>query len=301
MVAFWHPSGLNSNRRHNKLDHLVTPSKIKMSKPVLYTFPHAVWPSAPTLALAELGIDADLSHLNLFEGENFRPEFLKLNPNATLPTLTHGEKSYTSTAEVINYLVSISSTKVAPETSITTTVHEAKIDPNSAILSARNDEELTKLSGGFANVYTTTRLEYLKKHAAAPEAKVHKRFYDKKITAISELHALLNWQASDEAKRDFFSTSTALWESIKAFVLETLPAAIAEGPFIGGDRPGVDDFHVGAWLARIASVLGAQNSDAGVATLEKAFGPLPEKVKAYWSAWIVRDSWVKAYPDNVLH
>jgi hypothetical protein len=144
-------------------------------------------------------------------------------------------------------------------------------------------------------------LDYLKKLAAAPEAEAHKPFYDKKITAISGLHALLNWQASDEAKQGFFSTSTALWESIKAFTLETLPPAIAEGPFIGGDRPGVDDFHVGAWLARIAFVLGAQNSDAGVATLEKAFGPLPEKVKAYWSAWIVRDSWVKTYPDNVLH
>jgi len=144
-------------------------------------------------------------------------------------------------------------------------------------------------------------LEYLKKHAETPEAEVHKPFYDKQITAISGLHAVLNRQASDEAKQGFFSSSTTLWESIKVFIVETFPAAIAEGPFIGGDRPGVDDFHVGAWLARIAFVLGAQNSVAGVATLEKAFGPLPEKVKAFWSAWIVRDSWVKAYPDNVLH
>ena len=144
-------------------------------------------------------------------------------------------------------------------------------------------------------------LEYLKKHAATPEAEVHKPFYDKQITAISGLHALLNSQASDEAKRGFFTTSTTLWESIKTFIVETFPTAIAEGPFIGGDRPGVDDFHVGAWLARIAFVLGAQKSDEGVATLEKAFGPLPEKVKAFWSAWIVRDSWVKAYPDNMLH
>src|SRR5260221_8414011 len=41
-------------------------------------------------------------------------------------------------------------------------------------------------------------------------------FYDKQITAISGLHALLNWQASNEAKQGFFSTSAALWESIKA-------------------------------------------------------------------------------------
>jgi hypothetical protein len=97
----------------------------------------------------ELGIDADLSEVNLFEGANFSPEFLKIvsrgglwivfaffdvavfqNPNATLPTLTHEGKSYTSTAEVIDYLVSISSTNVAPETSISKVVHEDRIDPN---------------------------------------------------------------------------------------------------------------------------------------------------------------------------
>jgi len=272
-----------------------------MSKPILYTFPLAVWPSAPHLALAELGIDADFSIVNLVEGENFKPEFLKLNPNATIPTLTHGGKSFTSTTEVVNYLASISSTKVAPETTITTVVHEDRIDPNSVLFSARNDEELAKVSGGFANVFTTTRLGYLKRYAMTPEGQAHKSFYDQRIAAISGLYALLNGQASDEVKQSSFSATTALWDAIKAFTVETLPAAIAEGPFIGGDRPGVDDFHVGAWLARIAFVLGAQNSDAGVSVLEKAFGPLPEKVKVFWSAWIVRDSWVKTYPDNVLH
>ena len=58
------------------------------------------------------------------------------NPNASLPTLTHEGKSYKSTAEVINYLVSISSTKVAPETSITKVVHEDGIDPNFSMVAA---------------------------------------------------------------------------------------------------------------------------------------------------------------------
>jgi hypothetical protein len=58
---------------------------------------------------AELGIDADFRVVNLVEGANFNPEFLKLisrgclsivyafidvvsfqNPNASLPTLTRG-------------------------------------------------------------------------------------------------------------------------------------------------------------------------------------------------------------------
>jgi hypothetical protein len=90
---------------------------------------------------------------------------------------------------------------------------------------------------------------------------VHKAFYDKKIASISKLHTLLNGQATEDTKRDFFATSTALWDAIKVFVLKTLPVALShhhdgdnnsngstEGPFISGARPGVDDFHVGAWL-----------------------------------------------------
>jgi len=141
----------------------------------------------------------------------------------------------------------------------------------------------------------------LKKYAATPEAQANKSFYDRQITRISGLHAILNGQAPDDAKQGFFSTSSALWDGVKVFIVETLPATIAEGPFIGGARPGVDDFHVGPWLARIAFVSGAQKSEEGVSALEKRFGPLPEKVKAYWAAWVARDSWVKAYPDNALH
>jgi hypothetical protein len=134
-----------------------------------------------------------------------------------------------------------------------------------------------------------------------PEAQANKPFYDKRIASLSSLYAILNGQAQNEVKRAYFSNSAALWDSILVFTVDRLPAAIAEGPFIGGPRPGVDDYHVGAWLARIATLLGAEKSEGGVSALEKGFGPLPEKVKAYWAAWIARDSWVKAYPDNLLH
>lgn len=150
-------------------------------------------------------------------------------------------------------------------------------------------------------IQTFSGLGHLKRYAATPEGQANKPFYDRQIAKISGLHALLNGQAPDDAKQGFFSTSTALWDNVKVFLVETLPAAIAEGPFIGGGRPGVDDFHVGAWIARIAFVSGAQKSEEGASVLEKRFGPLPEKVKAYWAAWTARDSWVKTYPENALH
>ncbi|KAI0263681.1 hypothetical protein BGY98DRAFT_1045857 [Russula aff. rugulosa BPL654] len=147
------------------------------------------------------------------------------------------------------------------------------------MVAARNDDELAQVSGGFANVFHTTRKSRnLKKYAATLEAQVHKAFYDKQITNISSLLAVLNGQVPDEGKQSLFSRSSALWDGIKVFIVQTLPTAITEGPFIGGSK-----------------------SEEGVAVLERRFGPLPEKVKAYWTAWIGRDSWVKAYPNNALH
>ncbi len=134
-----------------------------------------------------------------------------------------------------------------------------------------------------------------------PEAEPHRELHDKQLGKISGLDALFSGTAPDEAKQGFYTASTQLWESIKVFTVETLPGAITEGPFIAGAVPGVDDYHVGAWIARIAFVSGAQKSDDGIVALEQRFDRVPEKVQAYWKAWIVRESWKKTYADGVLH
>jgi hypothetical protein len=117
---------------------------------------------------ADLPVDVDDTTINLLERGNFNPEFVKLvsgpsplpshrtsfsqNPNATVPILTHDRISFTSTVEVINYLVSISQKKIAPETSITSVVHEAGIDPNFYI--GRRGET------SYTHVLLSTRLLY---------------------------------------------------------------------------------------------------------------------------------------------
>jgi hypothetical protein len=62
---------------------------------------------------------------------------------------------------------------------------------------------------------------------------------------------------------------------IKVVVIEMLPAAISESPFIGEacPTPAVNDFRVGAWLGRIAFISGGQKSEEGVSALEKRLGP----------------------------
>ena len=129
------------------------------------------------------------------------------NPNANLPgpTLTDKGKSYKSTAEVIDYLVSISSTNVAPETAITKVVHEDGIDPNFSMVAAVRTSAISLIrlaylittiseAGGMMKSSLEYRaalqaffillfagLAHLKKYAATPEAHVQ-AFYDRQIT-----------------------------------------------------------------------------------------------------------------------
>ncbi|TFY62911.1 hypothetical protein EVJ58_g3551 [Rhodofomes roseus] len=65
-----------------------------MSEPVpkaaLYYFPTSVWCAPPLLALEEKGYGADeldLKLVDISKGENYAPSYLRLNPQATVPTL----------------------------------------------------------------------------------------------------------------------------------------------------------------------------------------------------------------------
>ena len=91
--------------------------------------------------------------VNLVEGENFNPEFIKIvsfatiglwskyskllqNPHATLPTLVADGKVYKSTVEVVNYLLDNAPKPAgkASGTDLIEQVHRDDIDPNFALL-----------------------------------------------------------------------------------------------------------------------------------------------------------------------
>lgn len=149
-------------------------------------------------------------------------------------------------------------------------------------------------------------LGYLKKHSESPGAAPYSSFYERKIAQVGGLVALLNNQVPETAKSGFFARSTALWDNIAAFLSTTLPALledqkVEEGNFIGGERPGVDDYHLGAWLARISFVQGAKGGEDAMEVLEKKLvgKPVDRRVSAYWKAWVRRESWKKVYEDSL--
>ncbi|KAL1951884.1 hypothetical protein VTO73DRAFT_1033 [Trametes versicolor] len=59
-------------------------------KAALYYYHGSVWASVPLLALEEKGYgsdEVDLKEVDISKGENFKPSYLRLNPEGTVPTL----------------------------------------------------------------------------------------------------------------------------------------------------------------------------------------------------------------------
>lgn len=137
----------------------------------------------------------------------------------------------------------------------------------------------------------------LEKYAASAEGAPFKDFYAKKLEGNG---GILKIYKGDVPSADFFATSTGHWQNIVAYVLNDLPEILPASGFIGGAEPGEDDFHVGAWLTRVAWICGATNDAEGYKALEKELKvPVPEKVASYWKAWHARPSWQKVYSETL--
>ncbi|KAJ7745190.1 hypothetical protein DFH07DRAFT_942883 [Mycena maculata] len=269
--------------------------------PTLYVFEHSVWSAAAELAVIELGfVDGQikLSRLDLIHGKNYDPAFLKLNPNGTIPTLEAGDQVYTSTADTISYLVQNAPVKVRSGSPATIeAIHDDRYDPNFAMFAARNDMELDAKAQGIQGNLLSNRKTALEEYLALPGAEVYKPLYTARLGATRGLYAIYNHKVPADAQSAFFTRSQAHWGSVRSALFEIFPAFLPSdgmAPFIGGDVPGEDDFHLIAWLTRIAAAAGATTKDDALKTFEKDCGaPVPGAIADYWAAWVVRPSWSK--------
>ncbi|EMD42081.1 hypothetical protein CERSUDRAFT_110630 [Gelatoporia subvermispora B] len=65
-------------------------SAISVPKAALYYYPVSIWASVALLTLEEKGYgpdEVDLKDVDLSKGENFQPAYMRINQNATVPTL----------------------------------------------------------------------------------------------------------------------------------------------------------------------------------------------------------------------
>lgn len=86
----------------------------KMSK-VLYHHPVSPPSRATLLTIRNLGLDVEVKVVDIYKGEQFAPEFLKLNPNHQVPVYTEGDFVLAESRAIITYLANVTKSKLYPE------------------------------------------------------------------------------------------------------------------------------------------------------------------------------------------
>ncbi|KAG8954112.1 hypothetical protein FRC00_005996 [Tulasnella sp. 408] len=255
------------------------------TRKTLYVYSKASWPSAPWLAVYALGYeDIDIEDVDLAAGANFDPEFLKI--------------------DTLRYLIANAPQPAGkPEgTDFIKRIHDESIDAHSALFSARDEAELSVKRKGICGTFLSQREEALKKYRSLDTAGKYKELYDYRYDLEAPQRAIYFTYAShpsiDSAKAAYFSASEKIWGAIRNFILADVPRYLPDGlGFIGGERPGEDDFHFIVWLARIVLLTdGSPNAD-GVLTLRKELGgeDVPEKIVSFWRAWCETRAWEVVY------
>ena len=82
----------------------------------LYKFGNSICTQRVLMTLNEKGLDFDAQDINLFNNEQYEPEYLKLNPKGVVPTLVHDTNVVVESTLICEYLEDIfPSPRLVPE------------------------------------------------------------------------------------------------------------------------------------------------------------------------------------------
>ncbi|GFZ44094.1 hypothetical protein JCM24511_01815 [Saitozyma sp. JCM 24511] len=280
------------------------------SKPKLYEFAGSCWANVPKLAIAEAGYptdDIEWVSINLAEGANFNPDFLKINPQGTVPTLVIGDQTWTDSTSVTSEII-----KRAPHpprvsahtsTSIIEEIHAAAHDPNATLLIATDEEDRRAKANGLPKGFLEGRQKALDKYAAeAPEE--FKAFLQRKQQENKQLLDFYVTEPDAQLKAKIYEQGQQLWTSAGIAIRGVITQALKknDGPFAAGETPSEVDFHIITWLARTITNTGAEPGSPSSVAIPKlqqktgghGFDPVIAK---YWDTWIDRES----FKTNKLH
>lgn len=220
----------------------------------LYTFKLSLWAGVPRLAVHELDTpNVKFVEVDLSKAKNFSPEFLKINPNHTVPALEiddNGSKQYLDdTKSVVDYLNQLSGNKLSvPDKqseidAFLNHMHGEGDVGNPLFFTAGSPEEL-EAKKAIVPPFLQGRLKAWE--AYLNEAPEHAELYNKHITETKGL--LANYTGGNP--EGMFATNKKLWEAGSKF-LDSAEAILKQhgGDYLFGTYS-VADVHFTPYLFR---------------------------------------------------
>ncbi|KAF4462478.1 maleylacetoacetate isomerase [Fusarium albosuccineum] len=276
----------------------------------LYSFVGSQWAGVPHLAIAEKGIsknDYIVKEVDLVTAENFEPEYLKINPHGTVPSLVSSslEKALVQSADILRYVDNLGKPSLVPtdpevrkrSQEIIDLVHSHDADTNTILFTARDNEEMKAKKASMWNGFLQNRQDKLEKEHTAAADNAFYRFKRAENASVQILYA------TDIGKdhEHFYERSH---QSYKAFAnsLNKLEELLV-GPYAAGDSVTEADFHVVPWLSHALWGAGTEPSqiqnfevlEALIHKSEPGFSVGP-KTKAWWKEISETKSFKEVFP-----
>ena len=253
--------------------------------------------------------DASSIDQSTVAAENFDPEYIKVNPNGTVPSLasTHLSSPLVDSRAVLEHL-----DQLHPDTKklsaddpavqakvddIIGIVHDDKLSTNLVLLQARNKEEMESKRASMWKTFVANRQGQLEKHKAQLPAPP---FYTSKLKEQTPLYELYTADAVEGLQfEEFFKATDDAYREFAAG-LDRLDKAIVL-PYVAGEQLTYADLHVVPWLSHAMWGAGAIDIH-DFAPLEALIGKtvpgfrVGHRIKEWWGHISQRESFKEVYP-----
>lgn len=243
------------------------------------------------------------------DGENFAPEYVEINPNGTIPSLTSASllEPLIESADIVKYLDSnhpkgsslfpADPKQRSKVEELIAHVHQPRLSTNLILLQARDSQELDIKKAGFPKVFIANRQEKLAKYGAThPEIPL----YLSRTAENGKLNHLYNTREVGQAHEKFFADSHQGYKDF-ADGLNELDSMIVL-PYAAGDMVTAADMHIVPWLAHALWGAGGKSIDEFEPLKELIRKSVPdfefgEKTKTWWRNISATNSFKKNYPN----
>jgi len=240
--------------------------------------------------------------------ENFEPEYLRINPNGTVPSLLipFEDKILTDTREILEFLDRYSNSVKSPSlnpsdaetilavNSLIELVHSSELDTNLILLAPRNETELEAKKSGMWNDFVANRQAALERlHSAEPE----NPFYSAKVKENGALSRL--YTAKPDREHDIFFKDTEAKYRKFAAAMDDLNAQLRL-PYAAGNQVTLADLHIVPWLSHALAGVGTTDPsdfskfDAHIQQTVPGFH-VGRNIRAWWKNFSERDSFKEVH------
>ncbi|KAI0379624.1 hypothetical protein F5Y04DRAFT_259493 [Hypomontagnella monticulosa] len=276
----------------------------------LYSFVGAQWVGVAHLGLVEKGFkhgDYEIKEVDLMTAENFDPEYLGINPNGTIPSLTSPSlaQPLIESVDILRFLDEARGKSLVPKDpaskermqEIIDLVHSDEVSTNLILLQARDHEEMNAKRSSMWNDFVSARQAKLEKGKAAHP---NHSFYGLKSAENGALYKIYASPSEDEL-RTFYETTHNMYRKFAAG-LDKLDSLLVL-PYAVGEQVTEADMHIVPWLSHALWGAGTEPSDiqnfgALEALVQKT---MPDfrvglKIKEWWSSIGKTQAFKEVYP-----